>query len=292
MDEVWTQTPCEDDPTGLQKFSFARAATLCVSSSDATQTASAVCCADYQGQAADPFPASGLPDGPAREEVAVEAEAPAEASGEAAAPEEPFPASGLPDGPADGEETEEGAQPPQGWDGLGSAGAEGAVEFRDLESLMALPALSLLSSAVSALGADGRLASAAAQGSTLFFPNDAAVQRFLAKFDPEFVTDLSDVPGIKLILDYHVGQGAFNLGDFGGADAIKSSDAAEILRTDYLRRESIVTSRGTPLSLGVGTVNGVPIVSPELTVGEGGSSTAYLIDEVLLPPGYHSSLME
>ena len=336
MDEVWTQTPCEDDPTGLQKFSFARAATLCVSSSDATQTASAVCCADYQGEAADPFPASGLPDGPAREEVAVEAEAPAEASGEAAAPEEPFPASGLPDGPAgedvveaeapeggvteaeapaevsgeaeapeepfpasglpdgpvDGEETEEGAQPPQGWDGLGSAGAEGAVEFRDLESLMALPALSLLSSAVSALGADGRLASAAAQGSTLFFPNDAAVQRFLAKFDPEFVTDLSDVPGIKLILDYHVGQGAFNLGDFGGADAIKSSDAAEILRTDYLRRESIVTSRGTPLSLGVGTVNGVPIVSPELTVGEGGSSTAYLIDEVLLPPGYHSSLME
>ena len=384
MDEVWTQTPCEDDPTGLQKFSFARAATLCVSSSDATQTASAVCCADYQGegQAADPFPASGLPDGPAGEEVVVEAEAPAEASGEAAAPEEPFPASGLPDGPAgeedvveaeapeggvteaeapaevsgeaaapeepfpasglpdgpageedvveaeapeggvteaeapaevsgeaeapeepfpasglpdgpvDGEETEEGAQPPQGWDGLGSAGAEGAVEFRDLESLMALPALSLLSSAVSALGADGRLASAAAQGSTLFFPNDAAVQRFLAKFDPEFVTDLSDVPGIKLILDYHVGQGAFNLGDFGGADAIKSSDAAEILRTDYLRRESIVTSRGTPLSLGVGTVNGVPIVSPELTVGEGGSSTAYLIDEVLLPPGYHSSLME
>ena len=222
----------------------------------------------------------------------TEAEAPAEVSGEAAAPEEPFPASGLPDGPVDGEETEEGAQPPQGWDGLGSAGAEGAVEFRDLESLMALPALSLLSSAVSALGADGRLASAAAQGSTLFFPNDAAVQRFLAKFDPEFVTDLSDVPGIKLILDYHVGQGAFNLGDFGGADAIKSSDAAEILRTDYLRRESIVTSRGTPLSLGVGTVNGVPIVSPELTVGEGGSSTAYLIDEVLLPPGYHSSLME
>ena len=261
--------------------------------------------AEASGEAAapeEPFPASGLPDGPAGEEDVVEAEAPeggvteaeapAEVSGEAEAPEEPFPASGLPDGPVDGEETEEGAQPPRGWDGLGSAGAEGAVEFQDLESLMALPTLSLLSSAVSALGADGRLASAAAQGSTLFFPNDAAVQRFLAKFDPEFVTDLSDVPGIKLILDYHVGQGAFNLGDFGGADAIKSSDAAEILRTDYLRRESIVTSRGTPLSLGVGTVNGVPIVSPELTVGEGGSSTAYLIDEVLLPPGYHSSLME
>merc|ERR1719389_1642386 len=102
MDEVWTQTPCEDDPTGLQKFSFARAATLCVSSSDATQTASAVCCADYQGEAADPFPASGLPDGPA----------PAEASGEAAAPEEPFPASGLPDGPA-GEDVVE-AEAPEG----------------------------------------------------------------------------------------------------------------------------------------------------------------------------------
>ena len=347
MDEVWTQTPCGDDQTGLEKFSFARAATLCVSSSDATQVAAALCCADFQGegQAAEPspasalpggpadeedvaeveapeedvveveapeegsdeveaseepFPASGLPGGPTEEEDVVEVEAPEEDAVEVEAPEEgsdgvelpegPFPAAGLPGGPADGESTEEEG-PPRGWDGLGSAATEGTTEFKDLGSLLALPALSRLSSAVSVLGVEGRLTPAAAQGSTFFFPNDAAVQRFLAKFDPEFVTDLSDVPGIKFILDYHVGQGAFNLGDFGGADAIKGSDAAEILRTDYLRRESIITSRGTPLSLGVGTVNGVPIVSPELTVGEGGTSTAYIIDEVLLPPGYHSSLM-
>ena len=358
MDEVWSQTPCGDDRTGLEKFSFARAATLCVSSSDTTQVAAALCCADFQGegQPVEPSPASGLPGGAAGEEGVVEVEAPEEDAAEAEAPEEgsdaveapeepfpasglpgdaageedvveveapeediveveapkegvavveapeedsdevelpeePFPAAGLPGGPADREDTEEEEEPPRGWDGFGSAATEGTTEFQDLGSLLALPALSLLSSAVSVLGAEGRLTSAAAQGSTFFFPNDAAVQRFLSKFDPEFVTDLSEVPGIKSILDYHVGQGAYNLGDFGGADAIKGSDAAEILRTDYLRRKSITTSRGTPLSLGVGNVNGVLIVSPELTVGEGGASTAYLIDEVLLPPGYHSSLM-
>jgi hypothetical protein len=358
MDEVWSQTPCGDDRTGLEKFSFARAATLCVSSSDTTQVAAALCCADFQGEwqpvepspasalpgdtageedvveveapeedaaeaeapeegsdaveaPEEPFPASGLPGGVAGEEGVVEVEAPEEDiveveapkegvavveapeedSDEVELPEEPFPAAGLPGGPADREDTEEEEEPPRGWDGFGSAATEGTTEFQDLGSLLALPALSLLSSAVSVLGVEGRLTSAAAQGSTFFFPNDAAVQRFLAKFDPEFVTDLSEVPGIKFILDYHVGQGAYNLGDFGGADAIKGSDAAEILRTDYLRRKSITTSRGTPLSLGVGNVNGVLIVSPELTVGEGGASTAYLIDEVLLPPGYHSSLM-
>jgi len=53
----------------------------------------------------------------------------------------------------------------------------------------------------------------------------------------------------------------------------------------------MLSSRGTPLELAVGTVNDALIVSPELTVGPDGPSKAYLIDEVLLPPGYHSSLM-
>ena len=247
-----------------------------------------------------PFPATGLPgmgsqDGP-EEEGAEEGDEPGE---------DPFPAEGLPSPSVDADETEEGHSPEEGlsdaiseqesgeggWDGSGSVVGEGVTDFKDLEGLLALPTLSLVSAAALELGLDYSLADAVAEGSTFFLPNDAAVQRLLARFDPSAVKNLADVPGVKFVLAYHVGQGSLALGDYGGSGGIKGTDAAEILRTDYLRPESMLSSRGTPLELAVGTVNDALIVSPELTVGPDGPSKAYLIDEVLLPPGYHSSLM-
>ena len=237
----------------------------------------------------------GSQDGP-EEEGAKEGDEPGE---------DPFPAEGLPSPSEGADETEEGHSPEEGlsdaiseqesgqggWDGSGSAVGEGVTDFKDLEGLLALPTLSLVSAAALELGLDASLADAVAEGSTFFLPNDAAVQRLLARFDPSAVKNLADVPGVKFVLAYHVGQGSLALGDYGGSGGIKGTDAAEILRTDYLRPESMLSSRGTPLELAVGTVNDALIVSPELTVGPGGPSKAYLIDEVLLPPGYHSSLM-
>ena len=419
LDEVWTQTPCGGDGTGLQLFSLARRQIGCSSASYTSRTEGVLCCADFGegGEGAEPqlveeppleeptgaqpvpvqtqpavpesttrpekspergdaeedpagenpspeeeeakeeaeerpespagkgdepeenpFPIEGLPE-PAAEEISdgIEGAAgdlgegsPFPATGlpgmgaqdgleeepdkgveeedaeEGGEPEEnPFPAEGLPGAPVNADETEEGHSPGEGlsdgiseqesgqggWDGSGSAVGEGVTDFKDLEDLLALPTLSLVSAAALELGLDASLAQAVAEGSTLFLPNDAAVARLLARFDPSAVENLADVPGVKFVLAYHVGQGSFALGDYGGSDGIKGTDAAEILRTDYLRPDTILSSRGTPLELAVGTVNGALIVSPELTVGPGGPSKAYLVDEVLLPPGYHSSLM-